>query len=190
MQDRAQIERVGDFLIIRTGSGEDQILRAIRASQVTGMVQSCKRRMLTGPDLPSSRPSVLLHLLGGEDMWLPGWTMEELVFFLSIRGPEQGSSRARKEEEAGAVVTEALRADGLLSDKTVSLRVLGKKEVLQSLVAACHYQLGVVHLELTEPVPAHEFSWETAQRGERRQGKLDSIFSVLHAAEQVLRELG
>lgn len=67
---------------------------------------------------------------------------------------------------------------------------LGKREVLQSLVAACYYQLGVVQLEMAEPAPAHEFSWETGQRGERRQGKLDSISSVLLAAEQVLRELG
>lgn len=187
MQDRAHIERVGEFLIIRTGIGEDQVLRAVRVSQITGVEQ---RRMLTGPDPSSSRPSALLHFLDGESMWLLGWTMEELVFFLSIRGPEQGSSRAQKEEEADAVVTEALRADGLLSDKTVSLQSLGKKEVLQGLVAACYYQLGLVHLELTEPVPADEFSWETGQRVERRQGKLDSISSVLLAAEQALRELG
>lgn len=193
MQDRAQIERVGDFLIIRavvrTGSGEDLILRAVRASQITGVEQR-RLPMLTGPDPSSSRPSALLHFLDGESMWLPGWTMEELVFLLSSKGSEQESPRVPKEEEADAVVTEALRADGLLSYKTVSPRILGKKEVLQNLVAACHYQLGVVHLELTEPVPADEFSWETGQRAERRQGKLDAIFSVLHAAEQALRELG
>lgn len=202
MQDRAQIERVGDFLIIRAHIGEDQILRAVRVGQITGVEQR-RIPMVTGPDSSSSRPSALLHFLDGESMWFPGWTMEELVFFLSIRGPEQESPRARKEELLATehnpktvnptpkeAVTETLRADSLTSYKTVSPRIFGKKEVLQNLVAACHYQLGLVHLELTEPVPANEFSWETGQRAERRQGKLDAIFSVLHAAEQALRELG
>lgn len=218
MQDRAQIERVGDFLIIRavvrTGSGEDLILQAVRVSQITGVEQR-RLPMLTGPDPSSSRPSALLHFLDGESMWFPGWTMEEIVPLLSREGSEQESPRAQKEEETDEVVTETLRADGLLSYKTVSPRIFGKKEVpeairadsltsyktvsprifgkkevLQNLVAACHYQLGLVHLELTEPVPADEFSWETGQRAERRQGKLDAIFSVLHAAEQALRELG
>lgn len=189
MQDRAQIERVGDFLIIRAHIGEDQILRAVRVGQITGVEQR-RIPMVTGPDSSSSRPSALLHFLDGESMWFPGWTMEELVFLLSSKGSEQESPRVPKEEEADAVVTEAIRADSLTSYKTVSPRIFGKKEVLQNLVAACHYQLGLVHLELTEPAPADEFSWETGQRVERRQGKLDAIFSVLHAAEQALRELG
>lgn len=179
MQDRAQIERVGEFLIIRTRIGEDQILWAVRVSQITGVEQR-RIPMLTGPAPSSSRPSVLLHFLDRENMWLPGWTMEELVPLLSREGSEQESPRARKEELLAAEY----------NPKTVPLKSLGKKEVLHGLVAACYYQLGVVHLELTEPAPADEFSWETGQRVERRQGKLDSISSVLLAAEQVLRELG